>query len=305
MRIRSIHPSDFGETASLIHAALDTYYRTHLNDSKFGTDPAPFLLFPDLYDELDPGCGLVAEGAEGSLLGCAFYHPRPTHVGIGIVATHPTSSNKGIARALMEEILRQSDLRGVPACLVSSAMNLASFSLYTRLGFVPTDTLQDVSLKVPHEGLSFRTNPNLHIRPSQPRDIPELTNLEKRLRGIDRAKDLAHFQTNAKGCWRLMVAEEEGHLVGFLGGIAHPGLRMLGPGVAESETVMAGLVHAQLDAHFRGEEVLWLVPVKCSALVSQAYQWGARNVEIHLTSIRGSRPEQAGINIPTFMPESG
>ncbi|MEY5025895.1 MAG: hypothetical protein RLZZ244_1423 [Verrucomicrobiota bacterium] len=310
MRLRHSTPADSAEIATLIHAALSTYYQTHLNDPKFGSDPAPFALFPQLYHALDPDCCMVAEDeASGALAGCAFYHPRKTHFGIGIVAAHPRFAGKGVARLLMEAVLSLADAAALPARLVSSAMNLASFSLYTRLGFVPYRTFQDITLRVPETGLPHpEPLPEWHVRPARASDLPAIVALEERLHGVSRLHDYAHFLRNTDGCWLLDVAEKEGTLVGFLGGVNHPGIRMLGPGASETQAPMAALIHAALNRDFRGQEVLWLVPVDAEVLVRQAYAWGGRNVELHLASMRGSLPNgtgSGGISLPTFMPESG
>ena len=121
-----------------------------LNTDRFGADWKPFRLTADVYEALDPGCCLVALDQAGALAGSAFFHPRETHVGVGVVTVHPKDFGSGVGRALMDEILRIAN--GKPLRLVSSAMNLDSFSLYTRLGFVPQIILQSMTLHVPADG---------------------------------------------------------------------------------------------------------------------------------------------------------
>ena len=48
MTIRSLTPADWDNLAALIHSSLSVWYRTHLNLEKFGPDPAPFRVFPEL-----------------------------------------------------------------------------------------------------------------------------------------------------------------------------------------------------------------------------------------------------------------
>jgi hypothetical protein len=50
---------------------------------------------------------------------------------------------------------------------------------------------------------------------------------------------------------------------------------------------------------------VFLVPVECSELVRQVYDWGGRNVEAHLHQVRGAFQPFRGVNLPTFMPETG
>ncbi len=304
MKISRLQPHQWDEAAVLIHAALSDYYVRNLNDPKFGTDPAPFRVFPEIYESLDPGCCLTAEEADsGRLLGVLFFHPRPTHTGIGIVATLPQSGGAGVAKALVAEALRTAR---TPCRLVSSALNLASFSLYTKAGFVPHMTFQDLVLAVPADGLPRPEQPySGTIRPAQLADVPELSALEFRLNGLQREHDYAHFLANPNQGWQLMLAEQAGRITGFLGAIIHPSLAMLGPGCAEDSEAMAGLIHAQLDTHFRGLTALWLVPVDQPMLVRQAYGWKARNTELHLASTTKLGQAFQGVTLPSFLPESG
>ena len=308
MILRTLTPADWPELATLIHASLSTWYRTRLNSDKFGPDPAPFSVFPELYEALDPGCCLVSQDApDGPLTGSVFYHPRETHWAVGIVNTHPAAAGRGVARTLMEEVLRRADAAGKPVRLVSSAMNLDSFSLYTRLGFVPQMTFQDLKLTVPADGLpAVAEDAVVRIRRAAPADVPAIADLECRLNGIRRAHDYAHFTADPAGPWHLWLAERpDGSPAGFLAAVRHPSVRMLGPGVCEDEATAAALVRHALDEAFRGEAVVWLVPVQCAALVRRCYAWGARNVELHLASVRGEAPPMRGVTLPTFMPESG
>jgi GNAT superfamily N-acetyltransferase len=307
MRLRTLVHDDWDDLASLIHASLSVWYRANLNSDRFGSDPAQFQVFPELYEALDPGCCLVAEDeVQGRLAGSVFYHPRETHWAVGIVNTHPDFGGRGVAKQLMQAVLQMARADGMPVRLVSSAMNLDSFSLYTRLGFVPRMTFQDLLLEVPANGMPAIPAHGLTLRRAGVDDAPRIADFEWRLNGIRREKDFAHFAKNAQGCWRLWLAEQtDGSIAGFLGAVVHPGMQMIGPGVFEDEPAAAALLHRVLDTEFRGRAVVWLLPVHCAALVRQCYAWGARNVEMHLASVLGDAPAIAGVTFPTFMPETG
>ena len=302
MRVRELRAADWDEVAGLIHGALSAWYRRNLNSERFGSESAGFRVFPELYEGLDSGCALVAEGEGGGLLGVVFYHPRETHVGVGIVATHPDHGGRGLAKRLMREVLARAG--GVPVRLVSSAMNLDSFSLYTKLGFVPVAAYQDMVLDVPAVGLG-EPESGVEVRRAEPGDVAGMVALEERLAGIRREKDWRHLVENAAGCWRAWVAVGDGELCGVLGAVTHEHLRMVGPGVALDEDAAGDLLQRVLNEEFRGREALWLAPVSCGRLVARCYGWGARNVELHLASVRGEAVAAGGVVCPTFMPESG
>lgn len=301
VKLHHLQPHQHDELAKLIHTSLDVWHRTRLNIDRFGNDWRPFRLTVDTYEALDPGCCVIAVDDAGGLIGSAFFHPRETHVGVGVVSVHPTTFGRGVARALMEEIIRIAE--GKPLRLVSSAMNLDSFSLYTRLGFVPLVTLQAVTLNVPEAGLPGASN---RLRAATAADVSAIADLEFRLNGVRKERDYRFFMENKSGGWRLAVIEKPGGaLAGFLAASAHPNDCQLGQGVAEDEATMQELVHGTLDRHFRGRHVVWLLPVGCTGLVRQAYAWGARNRETHLFNVLGHAPPMRGVTIPTFLPESG
>jgi GNAT superfamily N-acetyltransferase len=301
MKLQRLDASHRDDLARLIHASLDAWYRTRLGMDRFGREWEPFRLAPDIYESLDPGCCVGAFDDSGNLIGSAFYHPRETHVGVGVVSVHPQSFGRGVARALMEEIIRLAGDK--PLRLVSSAMNLDSFSLYTRLGFVPQMSIQAVTLSVPADGLPGNAN---GLRDATPADVPAIADLEFRLNGVRKEKDYQFFATNASGHWRLLAATNNaGKITGFLAASAHPADRILGPGASEDEATMMQLVQAMLDQHFCGETVVWLLPMSASRLVQQAYAWGARNRETHLLSVLGHAPPMRGVTLQTFLPESG
>ena len=247
------------------------------------------------------GCTLVAEHPRtGRLMGSCFHHPRETHVSLGIMNVHPAYFGMGVARRLLRAITDDADARGLPVRLVSSAFNLDSYSLYTRAGFVPRRTYQDVLLAVPEGGLPHDAPRRAQVRPATLADVPAMVALEEELTGIRRGGDFAHFVTNAQGIWHVSVLEgDRGRLDAFVGSVAHPGSRMVGPGVARTEDDAAAVLLAELDRH-RGHSPVFLVPVDAAGLVARAYAWGGRNVEMHVHQVRGACPPMHGVTLPTF-----
>jgi GNAT superfamily N-acetyltransferase len=73
---------------------------------------------------------------------------------------HPSYAGRSIARQLLGRIVDIARQQNKPVRLVSSAMNLDSFSLYNRAGFVPRQLYQDMMLP---KGISGITPP-AHIR---------------------------------------------------------------------------------------------------------------------------------------------
>jgi GNAT superfamily N-acetyltransferase len=304
VHIRNMTKADRGEVSELIHLSTNYWYQTHGRAPIFSGDPARTAVFFDVYEALDPGCGVVAIHPNGRLIGSCFYHPRETHVSLGIMNSHPSYAGCGVARALLEWIIRFAERKGNPVRLVSSAMNLDSFSLYTRAGFVPRCAYQDMFLAVPKGGLKGRPLGLNRVRPARLDDTPAIARLEMEIAGIRREKDYRHFIRNRAGFWHASVFEGDGGRVdGFCASSAHPGCNMVGPGFARGPREAAALLWAELDRQ-RGRTPVFLVPVDCAPLVRMAYGWGARNCELHFSQVRGAFQPFRGVNLPTFLPET-
>jgi GNAT superfamily N-acetyltransferase len=307
--LRPLVSADHDAAAGLLHRSLVHWYESRLRQgSRFGTHAEPFRLFPEVYAALDPGEAVAAcDAASGTLLGVCFVHPRPTHIAVGIVATAPEAQGRGVARAMLAPVLERARRTGRPARLVSSLLNLDSFSLYSRLGFVPHTIFQDLALTIPETGL--RAAPPADAdrvrRASDPAEAGRLAKLERELQGIEREGDHTFFLRNTVGDWRVWVLDREDDSPdGFLVASHHPSCVMLGPGVAHDEATALALLWRALDA-LRGHSVVFLVPCSARRIVQTCYAWGARNVELHAAQTTGPAPMARGIALPTFLPESG
>jgi ribosomal protein S18 acetylase RimI-like enzyme len=299
LRLRVMEAGDWTEVGELIHFSTNHWYQTQGRAGVFTGDPTECELFCRVYESLDPGCCLVVENTRtGRIVGSCFYHPRPTHISIGIVNVHPAYFGKGVGRRMIAAVAEKADEAGKPLRLVSSAMNLDSFSLYTRAGFVPRQMFQDMVLTVPIDGLPGGSDSA--VRPVTPEDIPAMVALEREVSGIEREKDYHYFLQNAEGIWKVLVLPgADGTVDGFL-----VSGTMIGPGVARTEAAAETLLRAMLDRH-RGQTPLFLVPAECGSLVASLYALGAKNIELHVAQVRGAWSPPHGVVIPSFMPETG
>jgi GNAT superfamily N-acetyltransferase len=292
--------------ARLLHRALVHWYESHLGQgARFGDSHDSFTLFPDVYEALDPGECVTARTASGEIIGVCFSHERETHVAIGIVATAPDAGGRGIAKNMVSLVLDKATRLGKPARLVSSLLNLDSFSLYTRLGFVPGAIFQDMLITVPGDGLPAAAPAGIErVREAVWADVPRLADFEQSQQGIRREKDFACFIRNEIGAWRVLVSETaDGSVNGFLGMSTHPSCIMIGPGVAADEKTALQLLWKALDG-LRGKTLVFLVPCAATTVVRSAYAWGARNVELHVAQSTAPVSGAKGIVFPTFLPET-
>ena len=307
MRIREMTSDDRHEVAELIYASINTWYQLHGMPQALHGGPRVTAVFYDVYSVLDPGCGLVAENTDtGQLMGSCFYHPRPQHVSLGIMNVHPNYFGQGAGRELLQFIMDYTDSHGYKALrLTQSALNLDSFSLYNKAGFVPRHAYQDMMLAVPKDGIKQSAAGSDRVRDATLDDVEAMAALEMEVSGITREPDYRYLIENALGIWHLSVyAGSNGSVEGYLASCGHPAMNMLGPGVMQTEEQAAALILRELDQH-RGRVAVFLVPVEKEKLVRQAYDWGARNCELHFCQVRGEFQRFQGVNMPTFALETG
>jgi GNAT superfamily N-acetyltransferase len=302
--IRTMVSEDWTETAELIHVSLNYWYATRGSGPKLLGDPTNTQLHCKVNEDLDPGRCLLAVTPSGRIAACCFYHPRATHVSLGIMACHPNYFGSGAAKLLLDEVITFAKNEDKPLRLVSSAMNLDSFSLYNRAGFTPHALFQDMYLDIPEGGLDAPLVEGVSVRPGRPEDAAAMAALERELSGIEREDDFRYFLANEDGIWHISVAEDgKGGLDGFLCSVTHPGCSLVGPGAAREDDQAAALLRTVLD-HAPGRTRVWLVPSNRRELVDTCYSWGARNCEMHLAQVIGDAQPLTGVTFPTFMPET-
>lgn len=301
MHLRPMRQDEKDQVAELVYRSTNRWYERAGKGVIFAHGPESCRLFTDVYEDLDPGCCVVAEDpGAGRLAGSCFYHPRETHVSLGIMNVHPDFFGRGVASKLLRFITDFADAQAKPVRLVSSAMNLDSYSLYNRAGFVPRAIFQDILFTVPAAGLP----PAPGVRDATTDDVPKMAALEHEISGIRREKDFRYFVENRRGIWHASVLDDgRGNLDGFLCSVAHPASNMLGPGVMRTDAAALALLPAELN-HHRGRTLVFLLPADRPRLVQAAYTWGGRNCEIHFAQSRGPFTPPQGVVMPTFMPET-
>jgi GNAT superfamily N-acetyltransferase len=313
-RLRPATPADRSELQDLICVSLNYWYRAAGKPAVVTGGPAACGVFWEVYEALDPGCCVVAEDPPtGRLMGCCFYHPRATHVSVGIMAAHPNYFGRGVARRLLRFVTDLADRGGLPTRLVSSAMNLDSYSLYTRAGFYPRALYHDMVVPVDKVRAELGGVDARRVRPATTADVSAIADLEWRVSGVRREADWRHLIDNAAGIWHVAVHASVGGggvgIDGVLASVDHAGSHMLGPGVMADDAVAAALVGAELTrlAGRAGADrtPVFLIPADRPGLVRTVYDWGGQNLELHVVQVRGEARPFAGISMPTFMPETG
>ncbi len=81
-------------------------------------------------------------------------------------------------------------------------------------------------------------------------------------------------------------------------------MNMIGPGVARSEADAAALIHRELNQH-RGRSPGDRRANGKRTISSTDLPLGGRNCEMHFCQVRGIMQPFQGVNLPSFLPETG
>ena len=302
-KIRPLKKNEWDELAYLIFTSTNTWYEVNGKSAVFNCAPSDLRFFCEVYEAMDPNCCLVIE-IDGTIAASCFYHPRPTHFSLGIMCVHPDYYGRGLARLLLNEIIERAHKADKPLNLISSAMNLDSFSLYNKAGFIPKTFFQDMIIPVPEEGLNFSGKELSDCRKATFADIPAMVEVEKEIHGQDHGKDLQYIINDSTGVWNCYVFEKDNQIQGFLCSVNHASSKIIGLGAMKEHRSAAALIKSQLN-HFKGENPLVIIPSKERELVQELLKLKARNVELHVSQTNS--PDSAvpikGLILPTFMPE--
>ena len=299
--------ADVPAYAAMLKRSFNNWYRSHgWNRDRFRCPEADLAIYWEIYRQISPGhCVVAEEPSTGALMGACFYHPREHHVSLGIMSVDPAFFGRGVGRRLVNHIVEFTDSHGYDALrLVASGSNMDSFSLYNRAGLVPRAAHQDMTIAVPAAGFGPNVPHDGRVRDAGLADVPAIKELELEISGISRENDYRFCIANTVGCLHTSVFEESGRLGGFAVSICHPAAHIVGPAFARTEEQMLALILRELD-QCRSHTMLLIVPMDKRLIVETLYRLGAVNIETHLFQVRGRFQPFAGVNLPSFLPETG
>lgn len=306
--LRPLADDDIPAYADMLFGAFNAWWWKHgLGRDFYECRPIDTAVFYHIYNDMTPGKNIAAFHSETDrLMGACFYHPRETHVSLGIMAVHPNYVGNGVARAMVDYILGYTRDNDYSSCrLVNSAMNLDSFSLYNKAGFTPRQMFQDMIINVPEGGINQHVARENWVREARKEDIPLIGDLEMEISGIQRELDYRYAIENPRGLMHAAVCENEtGAIDGFLMSLKSPALNILGPCFARDADTVLALLRNDIN-RFSGTWALFVVPMQERKIVDQLYEWKAFNVETHVLQVWGDFTPIKGVVLPSYLPESG
>ena len=175
-----------------------------------------------------------------------------THISLGIMNVHHEQFGRGVARSLLNTITNRGRAEGKSVRLVSSCLNLDSYSSTHVAVSSPSTHLPRHD--DPSTGSRSPPHPppdGIVIREAMMDDVEAMAAVEMEVSGISRRSDYKYFLRNEEGFWHTSVVEGANGLEGFLVSCGSEMCNMFRPGVAQGED-QAALIHAELNQHKAG-----------------------------------------------------
>lgn len=168
----------------------------------------------------------------GTPIGSNFILMSDAAAAVGPITVSPGTQARGVGRQLMDAVMDEAKRRGISRVrLQQEAINTASMSLYTKLGYDWREgtTLLDTSRMRP------TTSPDAVIRPATEKDLPAIDRISTRQYHTSRVNECAVM---LKGGFPGAVLERRGSVEGY----CFPGF--LGHGFAATATDLSALIGA-------------------------------------------------------------
>jgi ribosomal protein S18 acetylase RimI-like enzyme len=233
--IRPVRPDDIPALGRICFDAFGTLQDRHGVPRDFDS-PDVATMVVGMFASRPDFAGFAAADSDGTLLGSnflmfsdagAFARDGRGAAAVGPITIAPSAQSRGVGRLLMLAVLEEAKRRGIERVrLQQEAINTASLSLYTKLGFDWREACGLVSL-APGE----KDDPR--ARPITERDLGFIDAISKRQYHHSRVNEVAGF---IKGGMPGFILARDGRDVGYY----VPGF--LGHGFAETPADLADLV---------------------------------------------------------------
>ena len=246
--VRPMTVADVPAVGQIIAEAFNDVWQRHGFPAPWPR-PETAELMTGVYAGYPEARGFVAE-CDGTLVGSGFAHIRGDKAGIGPVTVAPEAQSRGVGRALMARLLEEtggcSSVR-----LIQDPFNNASFSLYSKLGFVPRDVVARFVTEDPRPAQSGNS---CAVRAMTADDLESVAALDEQKTGMSRPPDYALLMSLG----RQLVCQRDGCLTGFLCRVPTDDEVMLGPGAAETLDDLQALLCEALRVPGPRRMRLWL-----------------------------------------------
>ncbi|QOI99397.1 MAG: GNAT family N-acetyltransferase [Phycisphaeraceae bacterium] len=199
-------PEHAEELSRICHRAFDTLHERHRVHRDVPDEGVGRLIIGGVLHRPDYVGVVAARG--GRIIGSNFLQLADAVCGVGPITVEPGVQARGVGRRLMQWVIDEARRRrgdGARVRLFQEAVNTASLSLYTSLGFRWRET---AALMQPPPAV--HDDPS--VRPMTTDDLPEAERLSERHSGSSRVNDTARLLSMGLPAF---VRERAGRVAGY------------------------------------------------------------------------------------------
>ncbi|MEK6702962.1 MAG: GNAT family N-acetyltransferase [Planctomycetota bacterium] len=281
--IRPVRADDIPTLAEICFEAFGTLQDRHGVERDFDSVQTAGMVV-GMFASRPDFAGFVAQDGSGRVLGSNFLQMSDAVAGVGPITIRPGEQSRGVGRELMEAVLDEARRRGIERVrLQQEAINTASLSLYTKLGF---DWRAACSLM----RLAPGAREDARMRPVTEADLGSIGEISERQYGHSRVNEVRGFL--AIGLPGFVLRREGGGDVGyyFAG--------FLGHGFAQTPEDLADLV-VFTARHSPPAIMKAIVPLGQHELHRRLLERGCRTLKLFNYMTVGPWEEPRGAWIPS------
>ncbi|MBR3206686.1 MAG: GNAT family N-acetyltransferase, partial [Bacillus sp. (in: Bacteria)] len=179
---------------------------------------------------------------DGQVISCAGLFQYDRVASIGAVIVSETHRGLGLARQMIDTLLRHSD-PSVPVVLTATVQGQP---VYEKIGFQTAGYI--------HTYKAQKTNPSalhpshqIHLFPADETHLPSIERLDEKGAGTNRSNFL--IKRMERAAFKLIAKDEHHEITGFAFGVETPANLMIGPLAANDEQTALSLIQSLLTSY--------------------------------------------------------
>lgn len=283
LQIRDAEPQDVRPCGEIMYEAFRDIAESHNFPPDFPNAEAAAGIL-DMMQQDPYFDGFVAE-SDGQRLGSLFLSRRSPVGGISVLTIDPAAQDQSVGRTLMQHGMRHLAEHGHDRQqLIQAAYHNRSLCLYTKLGFVATETLSNL-IGAPIEA----DVPDRTVRAAGADDVDACNALCRQVHGFDRPAEVSAAVEQKTA----LVVEGDGEITGYTSGVG-----FAGHAVGRSNRDLEALL-ASVD-EFTGPGVL--IPTSNGELLRWCLENGLQlRQQLILMDTAPTAPPQQGVHWPAIL----
>ncbi|MCC9088894.1 MULTISPECIES: GNAT family N-acetyltransferase [Bacillus] len=179
---------------------------------------------------------------DGQVISCAGLFQYDRVASIGAVIVSETHRGLGLARKMIDTLLRQSD-QSVPVVLTATAQGQP---VYEKIGFHTAGYIHTYKAQKTNPS-ALRVSGKIDLSPAGETHLPSIEALDEKGAGTNRASFLKKRMERA--AFRLIAKDEHHEITGFAFGVETPANLMIGPLAANDEQTALSLIQSLISSY--------------------------------------------------------